>query len=193
MHYIVTSAEPHHFPRQQPAGGRLHISGILQLPQQCTQLTNLLEPKLQGLHCLSSRSKCRLKTSSRNKRLVVWRRRTGVRPSRHAQSLNTLQLCNCFDLDHISVALYFGIRQSPPESLLGSNKHSIYAEHPEECDIIAPFIFDSLHFLLKQWLNTYAPNGHTIIPVTLLPNPPLYHANGYPGKPKKPTWYAFDA
>jgi hypothetical protein len=89
--------------------------------------------------------------------------------------------------------LYFGIRQSPPESLLGSNKHSICAEHPEECDIIAPFIFDSLHFLLKQWLNTYAPNGHTIIPVTLLPNPPLHHANGYPGKPKKPTWYAFDA
>lgn len=58
---------------------------------------------------------------------------------------------------------------------------------------VAPFVFDSVYALLKQWPSTYAPNGHTVITATIPPNTPLYHAKSYTGSPKKPTFYAFDA
>ena|SRR6266536_1010659 len=93
----------------------------------------------------------------------------------------------------ISASLvFYAIRRYESRDPLGSDNRSICAKYREECDSVAPFIFDSLHSLLKQWPNTYAPNGHTIVPVTLHSNTALYHAKQYSGKPKKPTWYAFD-
>ena len=74
----------------------------------------------------------------------------------------------------------------------GARSHSCCSD-TKECEIVAPYIFDSLYSLLKQWPSTYGSNGHTIIPVTLLPNVPLYHAKRQGGRPSKATWFAFDA
>jgi hypothetical protein len=63
----------------------------------------------------------------------------------------------------------------------------------DACGSAAPFIFDSLYSLLKQWPSTYGSNGHSVVPVTLQPNVPLYHAKREGGAPPKPTWFAFDA
>ncbi|KAG4431305.1 hypothetical protein IFR05_013202 [Cadophora sp. M221] len=64
---------------------------------------------------------------------------------------------------------------------------------PADCDTTAPFIFDSLYSLAKQWPSTYGPNGHSIVPVKYSRNMPLYHAKQWEGDLKKPTWFAFDA
>ncbi len=56
----------------------------------------------------------------------------------------------------------------------------------------APFIFDSIYSLAKQWLSTYAPHGHSIVPVTFPIGMLLYHANQDEKTVKKPTWFAFD-
>lgn len=58
----------------------------------------------------------------------------------------------------------------------------------------APFIFNTLSSLLKQWPNTFHPNGHTMIPGTLAPFTLLYHARKdtlLP--PPSPEWFAFDS
>lgn len=57
----------------------------------------------------------------------------------------------------------------------------------------APFIFVSVQGFLKQWPNSYAPNGHSIVAGTLVPGTVLYHAKQSPGPPSKPTFFAFDA
>jgi hypothetical protein len=62
-----------------------------------------------------------------------------------------------------------------------------------EYETVAPFIFDSVQGLLKQWPNSYAPNGHSIVAGTVPPATVLYHAKHAPGPPKKPTFFAFDA
>ncbi|KAK4162997.1 hypothetical protein QBC43DRAFT_320337 [Cladorrhinum sp. PSN259] len=59
-------------------------------------------------------------------------------------------------------------------------------------DAVAPFIFDSVQGLLKQWPNSYAPNGHSIVVGTIPPHTLLYHA-GSTRLLKKPTFFAFDA
>ncbi|KAJ6023702.1 hypothetical protein N7540_004499 [Penicillium herquei] len=65
--------------------------------------------------------------------------------------------------------------------------------YPEDCLKTAPFVFDSVYSLLKQWPNNYAPNGHSVIPATVAPNTLLYHARTAHGKLKSPTFFAFDA
>lgn len=68
--------------------------------------------------------------------------------------------------------------------------------YPTDCTITAPFIFDALHSLLKQWPNTYAGNGHSIVPARIPPNTPLYHVKqwpqGIPGRMGKPTFFGLD-
>jgi hypothetical protein len=64
---------------------------------------------------------------------------------------------------------------------------------PAEYHTIAPFVLDSVLGLLKQWPNSYAPNGHSIVAGTVPPATVLYHAKHSPGPPKKPTFFAFDA
>ncbi len=66
------------------------------------------------------------------------------------------------------------------------------SDSPADCEIAAPFIFDSIYALAKQWPNTYAPNGHSILPVTFPIGMPLYHANQNEKTVKIPTWFAFD-
>ncbi|KZT11628.1 uncharacterized protein LAESUDRAFT_692678 [Laetiporus sulphureus 93-53] len=56
----------------------------------------------------------------------------------------------------------------------------------------APFIFSSLSGLLKQWPNTYHPNGQTIIPGILEPYTVLYHARKDNQIPPTSEWFAFD-
>ncbi len=58
---------------------------------------------------------------------------------------------------------------------------------------VAPFIFDSVHGLLGQWPNSYAPNGHSIVAGTVPANTLLYHASTRAGRLSKPTFFAFDA
>ncbi|RWA05638.1 hypothetical protein EKO27_g9465 [Xylaria grammica] len=57
----------------------------------------------------------------------------------------------------------------------------------------APLVFDSLHGLLKQWPNSYAPNGHSIVVGTVLPHTQLFHGKHGPGLPDKLHFFAFDA
>jgi hypothetical protein len=66
---------------------------------------------------------------------------------------------------------------------------SVYSE---DCEMTAPFIFDSIYSLLKQWPSNYAPNGHSVVPATVAANTLLYHARGTHGAPEKPTFFAFD-
>ena len=44
--------------------------------------------------------------------------------------------------------------------------------------------------------NTYAGNGHSIVPARIPPNTPLYHVKqwpqGIPGRMSKPTFFGFD-
>ena len=72
-------------------------------------------------------------------------------------------------------------------------EHSRCVQFRHECDEVAPFIFDSLNSLLKQWPSSYAPVGHSLVPAILPGNTLLYHANGQKQAVKKPTWFAFDA
>ena len=58
---------------------------------------------------------------------------------------------------------------------------------------VAPFIFDSVQGLLKQWPNSYAPNGHSIVAGMVPAHMVLYHASARPGPFSKPTFFAFDA
>ncbi|EMD40586.1 hypothetical protein CERSUDRAFT_121303 [Gelatoporia subvermispora B] len=58
----------------------------------------------------------------------------------------------------------------------------------------APYVFNTLASLMRQWPNTYHPNGHTIIPGVLEPFTLLYHARK--DKlivPPSPEWFAFDS
>lgn len=68
--------------------------------------------------------------------------------------------------------------------------------YPTDCTTTAPFIFNALHSLLKQWPNTYAGNGHSIVPARIPPNTPLFHVKqwpqGIPGRMSKPTFFGFD-
>ena len=95
----------------------------------------------------------------------------------------------------ISLLLY-GVWTSTLSASLSTeqspNQHSPCEEYPEDCSTNAPFIFDSLHSLLKQWPSSYGANGHSIVPVRLPPNTPLYHAKQWQGVPRKPTWFSFD-
>jgi len=75
------------------------------------------------------------------------------------------------------------------------NMSSNYVERQSDCEITAPYIFDSVFGLLKQWKNLYAPNGHSVVVASIPPGTPLYHARptSWTGTPKKPTFYALDA
>lgn len=58
---------------------------------------------------------------------------------------------------------------------------------------VAPFVFDELHGLLKQWPNSYAPNGHAIVAGTVAPFTQLFHGKHSPGLPDSLQFFAFDA
>jgi len=61
-----------------------------------------------------------------------------------------------------------------------------------DCETTAPFIFDSIHALTKQWPSTYAPNGHSILTVVLPKGIQLYHAKRFTEEVKIPIWLSFD-
>ncbi|KAI0513224.1 hypothetical protein F5B22DRAFT_612738 [Xylaria bambusicola] len=71
---------------------------------------------------------------------------------------------------------------SPPTNITPTSYHDA-----------APFVFDSLHGLLKQWPNSYAPNGHSIVVGTVPPHTQLFHGKHGPGLPDKLPFFAFDA
>ncbi|KAI0977169.1 hypothetical protein F4678DRAFT_4905 [Xylaria arbuscula] len=58
---------------------------------------------------------------------------------------------------------------------------------------VAPFVFDELHSLLKQWPNTYGPNGHAIVVGTVAPFTQLFHGRHDSGLPESRQFFAFDA
>jgi len=58
----------------------------------------------------------------------------------------------------------------------GDPRHrSAYIGNPEDYSANVPFIFDSVHSLLKEWPNTYSSNGHFIMIGSVLLNTLLYH------------------
>lgn len=63
---------------------------------------------------------------------------------------------------------------------------------PHNFSSSAPNIFSSLNGLLQQWSNTFFPNGHTIVPVTIPPHTLFYHGRLDNDAPPSPEWLAFD-
>ncbi len=56
----------------------------------------------------------------------------------------------------------------------------------------SPHIFSSLRSLLRQWPNTFFPNGHSIIPCEIASFTNLYHGRWDVDLPPNPEWFAFD-
>lgn len=72
---------------------------------------------------------------------------------------------------------------------------SACSQCPQDCELTAPFVFDSMHGLLKQWPNARAQNGHSIVTAHIPPNTPLFHARNAQilDLPAKPTYFSFDS
>lgn len=86
------------------------------------------------------------------------------------------------------------IAYSSKQDRFGNPRHrSACTDNLEDCRTSAPFVFDSVNSLLKQWPNTYSPNGHSIVVGTVSPNIQLYHARPDGKPPKVPTFFALDA
>jgi hypothetical protein len=73
-----------------------------------------------------------------------------------------------------------------------AQKHSC-PNYVGQCESKAPFIFDSVFSLLKQWPNSYSPNGHSIVPGYVPISTPLYHVHYGPWKKGFPKFFSFDA
>lgn len=98
----------------------------------------------------------------------------------------TLLLSALFTHSQVSRSLLWAFTLAPATFTLESNITDAYY-------IVAPLVFDSLHGLLKQWPNTYAPNGHSIVVGTVVPFTPLYNGKHGPGLPETLQFFAFDA
>lgn len=114
------------------------------------------------------------------------------------QEKKSFKRCCCYSLFSVVVldftlVILFGIKSFSSDPLKQTKAKSPCSQFPADCAHTAPFVFDSLYSLLKQWPSTYAPNGHSIAAGVIPADTPLYHAQGYPGPPRKPTFYAFDA
>lgn len=59
-------------------------------------------------------------------------------------------------------------------------------------DSSSPHVFSSLRYLLRQWPNTFFPNGHSIVPCEISPFVQLYHGRTDDLLPASPEWLAFD-
>lgn len=57
----------------------------------------------------------------------------------------------------------------------------------------APFIFNSLLHLLRQWGTTQIPNGFSFTPGIIPAHTPLYHGRKDEKEPLSPEWLAFDS
>jgi hypothetical protein len=115
------------------------------------------------------------------------------RQQRHYCYYATLAVVVILSVLYLAITVS-NVRKYPPLSLPpDSSRGSRCSDSPADCETTAPFIFDSIYSLAKQWPSTYAPNGHSIVPVTFPRNMPLYHANHFEGEMQKQTWFAFDA
>ena len=92
----------------------------------------------------------------------------------------------------LSYLIWKGTRPTPQSRDLNTENNSGCGRFPLDCETTAPFVFDSLYSLLKQWPSSYGANGHSIVPVRLPRGTPLYHAKQWLGVPRKPTWFSFD-
>lgn len=92
----------------------------------------------------------------------------------------------------MSLLVIYGLTRTQPPAR-GVPHRLACSIHKEDCETTAPFIFDTVYSLLKQWPNTYGPNGHSIVAATIPLNTQLYHARPDGKPPKVPTFFAFDA
>ena len=56
----------------------------------------------------------------------------------------------------------------------------------------SPYVFSSLRSLLRQWPNTFFPNGHSIVPCEVPIHTKLFHGRFDAQIPPDPEWFAFD-
>jgi hypothetical protein len=156
-------------------------------------MSEILEPRSSGEHLLEDHDYDPAKALP-STTLPVRRRschRVGSRPGKlTAISLALIAVFAIFDF--IFRWRIFGKpeRKSPSDEL---SHRSVCSTYPEECQKTAPFVFDSVYSLLKQWPSNYAPNGHSVVPATVAPNTLLYHALKTHEEPKNPVFFAFDA
>jgi hypothetical protein len=106
-----------------------------------------------------------------------------VMSRQHATSGVTL-FCICLVL-----MLAIAIQHS---SYLGLGKQDAPFDPVQQAEVVAPFIFDSIFSLLKQWPNSYSPNGRTMVPGTIPAYTPLFHAHYGAWNPKRPKYFALD-
>ena len=90
------------------------------------------------------------------------------------------------------IAIYVVYLRHPVPSS-HSRHRTACIDYPEDCRKTAPFLFHSIFSLLKQWPNTYAPNGHSLVLTSIPAHTLLYHARPDEDPLKKPTFFALDA
>ena len=92
----------------------------------------------------------------------------------------------------LAAALLSGSAFAAQQPFTGVHQPPQDIEFVDNAGSSAPFVFSSLSGLLRQWPNTYHPNGHTIVSGTLEPFTLLYHARRDPDIPLAEEWFAFD-
>jgi hypothetical protein len=154
-------------------------------------MSELLEPRSSSEHLLEDHDYDPAKPST----VTPVRRRSCPRVGPRSGKLIAISLALCAVFAVLDIVLRrrtFGQpeRKGPSDEL---SHRSVCATYPEECQKTAPFVFDSVYSLLKQWPSNYAPNGHSVVPATVAPNTLLYHAQKAHAEPKNPVFFAFDA
>ncbi|KAL8992810.1 MAG: hypothetical protein Q9169_006825, partial [Polycauliona sp. 2 TL-2023] len=77
-------------------------------------------------------------------------------------------------------------RQANPQTPLGNpSQHRLNFSSP------SPYIFSSIHGLLRQGYNTFHPNGFSIAPCQIPAFTPMYHGWLNDEPPQSPEWLAF--
>ncbi|KAK4706057.1 hypothetical protein P7C70_g141, partial [Phenoliferia sp. Uapishka_3] len=80
-----------------------------------------------------------------------------------------------------------------PSQILLHDAFEAQVSAPDPLPDPSHLIFASFVGLLKQWPNTYYPNGHSVVLGTVPPGTLLYHARKDDNFPPKIEWLAFDA
>jgi hypothetical protein len=96
----------------------------------------------------------------------------------------------------LSYSVHLVTASSSQEPLLGHQLEIHRQEGDRDWDLnfssAAPHYLASLHGLLKQWPNTFFPNGHSIVPCEVPAFTNLYHGRMDGELPPSPEWLSFD-
>lgn len=76
------------------------------------------------------------------------------------------------------------------QTLVDDSATTLFQEPRLNFSSHAPYIFSSVHGLLRQGYNTFFPNGFTVVPCEIAAFTPLYHGWLNDEPPESPEWLA---